>query len=159
MTAEVTIVNANVNSGTAVTLRSAKIERTIDNKITQIPIPSISSASKPNIALMHMKSVNEAFIITGYICKNDTFATPFSEMETLNELCYNNQNVCTLSMRDGSYTNSAGETITYQVTGYIKKLSIVDNYSGDFSTLTTGDAAYEIQIMFLTGVDILNMGS
>ena len=159
MTAEITIQNPYVNGGVAMTLCSAKIEETSDSAITQIPIPVMNSASKQNTALLNMKSINEAIIITGYICKNSTFASPFAEKECLKEMQYNNQSVCTLSVRDGSYTNAAGEAITYQTTGYVKKVSIVDSYSGDFSELIVGDAAYEIQVMFLIGKDITNIGS
>lgn len=159
MTAEITIRNPYVNGGVAMTLCSAKVEETSDSAITQISIPEMNSASKPNTALLNMKSVNSAIIITGYICKNSTFTSPFAEKECLKELQYNNQSVCTLSIRDGSYTNAAGEEITYQYTGYVKKVSLVDSYSGDFSELVNGDAVYEMQVMFLIGVDIVNMGS
>ena len=158
MTSIVTFTHSGVNldGGVAkpVTIESAKVEWTADNKVTSIPIPSIGDTSEPNIALLNMKSFNVVWLITGYIVKKSTpYATPQLEKEALYEMMY--------KTGDGS-GNTTQVNLTYRDEtpshkGYIKKISLNDSFSGDFSTLADGELAYEMQIMFIEGNDIANL--
>jgi len=62
MTSILTFTHTGVNGGSAVTIESAKVEWTADNKVTSIPIPSIGDTAKPNIALLNLKSFNVVWL-------------------------------------------------------------------------------------------------
>ena len=153
----VTFTHAGVNSGNAVSIESAKLEWVSDNNIAKVPIPAFQDDSEPNIGLLNMKTFNITWLITGYIVKKQNnnpatkdygyYATPQAEKAALYEMQY----------KTGDSDGVTQVSLKYRdedaVPGYIKKISIVDSFSGEFSTLNNGEIAYEIQIMFIQGYD------
>lgn len=129
-----------------VVIQSAKLERVIDNKVVTVPIPDFDTTSKPVVGLMNLKSFNLSFLVSGYVVKNTPqYANPFDEMNILYQMSYDNSGLAALSWRG------------YTFNGMVKKVQVVDSFSGDFSTLAEGEIGFEIMFMFLEGVDITNI--
>ena len=149
MTNNITLTHAN--HGT-ITIYSAKVERTSDNKITQVPIPEFNQSTTATdfpfdnqVGLINTRTFNKSFMITGYLCYNGT-TDPMDELVVIESLEQDNSSVITLTWR--------GKTFS----GYIQKLNVVDNYSGDFTTeLNEDDIAMNIQFLFVQGVDFTDL--
>jgi hypothetical protein len=140
--ADLTLYHAALSR--TLTLRSAKVERVLDNGIDSVGIPDMQSSAAPVIGLINMKNFKNAITITGYIVQ-EAVDDPTTQMQQLYQMSYDTRNIVVVTWRGVAYN------------GYIKKINIVDTLSDDLSNLKVGEVGYDVMLLFLEGEDFANI--
>jgi hypothetical protein len=140
--ADLTLYHAALSR--TLTLRSAKVERVIDNSIDSVGIPDLQGAGAPVVGLINMKNFKNAITVSGYLVQ-EAVDDPTTQMDKLYQMSYDTRNAVIMTWRGRNYT------------GYIKKINIVDVLSDDVSNLKIGEVGYDIMLLFLEGEDFANI--